>query len=99
MRRTVSALYSEVAELLASPDAEEIADCWKRVDRLRHFSESKVREYLHSEAPGSEVVPRAIFYRYIKRIVANLGGVLTTATEPLGHQDYRGSGTIDIDDD
>jgi hypothetical protein len=54
---------------------------------------------MHSEDPAKVAVPRAILYRYWKRIVANLGGVLTSATEPLQNQDYLDDGATDITDD
>ena len=45
------------------------------------------------------VVPRAIYFRYLKRIVANLLGVVSTATEPLPNIDYLDDGQTDITDD
>ncbi|MDH4169707.1 MAG: PhoU domain-containing protein [Acidimicrobiia bacterium] len=97
--QTVSALFGEAAELLSAPDQAAIDDYRHRADELRHHFEDKLRGYMHSSEPGSEVVPRAILYRYLKRIVANLAGVLTTASEPLQHQDYFDAGQTDIDDD
>jgi hypothetical protein len=48
---------------------------------------------------GSWAVPRAILYRYWKRIVANLAGIVTSAIEPLQNIDYLDDGTVDITDD
>ena len=59
---------------------------------------AKVREYMQSERPGSWAVPRAILYRYWKRIVANLAGIVTAAIEPLQSIDYLDDGKTDIDD-
>ncbi|MEZ5341011.1 MAG: PhoU domain-containing protein [Acidimicrobiales bacterium] len=98
LRRSVSDLFGRVGHLLAAPVTSEADDSWADIDVLRQACEKKVREYLHSDRPGTEVVPRAIFYRYLKRIVANLGGV-TDATEPLTKQDYRNDGQTDIADD
>jgi hypothetical protein len=66
---------------------------------MRHHCEDKVREYMHSDQPGHYAVPRAILYRYWKRIVANLLGVVTTAVEPVQTIDYVDGGATDIDDD
>ncbi|MDH3754945.1 MAG: PhoU domain-containing protein [Acidimicrobiia bacterium] len=98
-RQVVSALFGETIELLSHVDTDRFEDYHSRVYGLRSVYESKVREYMHSSEPASFAVPRAIFYRYLKRIVANLGGVLTSATEPLPHQDYYDDGRTDIDDD
>lgn len=52
----------------------------------------------HSARPGYEVVSVAIYYRYLKRIVANLRGIVGVAIDPLPHIDYLVDGTIDTDD-
>ena len=97
--RTISDMMGEAADLLAEADPARTSDFRSRTDELRIALEGHIREFMHSEAPASEAVPRAILYRYWKRIVANLAGVVTTATEPLKHQDYHDHGETDIDDD
>lgn len=99
IRRTISSMMVETAELLSSEDAEQIADFRRRGDALRVQLGGNIREFMHSHEPGVHVVPRAILYRYWRRIVANLVGVISTATEPLQHQDYLDQGATDIDDD
>ena len=98
IRRQISTMMAETAELLSSEDADAIADFRDRCDTMRHDLESQIREYMHSEEPGVHAVPRAILYRYWKRIVANLAGIVTSATEPIQHQDYLDDGTTDLDD-
>jgi phosphate uptake regulator len=97
--RTISAMMGEAADLLAGAEPEQAADFRTRTDQLRIELDGHIRQFMHSDAPGREAVPRAILYRYWKRIVANLAGVVTTATEPLRHQDYHDHGETDIDDD
>ncbi len=97
-RRTISAMITETADLLATPDPDHAVTFRKKADDLSHLLEDKIREYMRSEQPGSYAVPRAILYRYWKRIVANLGGVVTSATEPLQKDGYRDDGT-DVSDD
>lgn len=97
-RRTISEMMGEAADLLADGNQERALAYRERSDVLRGELEGKIRECMHSELPGNEVVPRAILYRYWKRIVANLGGIVTTATEPLQHQGYLDDGATDIDD-
>ena len=53
---------------------------------------------MFSDLPGREVVPRAIYYRYLKRIVANLRGVVGVAIDPLPFIDYLDDGATDTDD-
>lgn len=98
-RQVISALIAETADLLVDQDPAKVADFQERSSELRVLLEGRIRELMHSTEPGSFAVPRAILYRYWKRIVANLSGIMTTATEPLQHQDYLAEGTVDIVDD
>ncbi|GJM38100.1 MAG: hypothetical protein DHS20C19_14670 [Acidimicrobiales bacterium] len=93
-RRAISTMMGEVADILSEPDPDAAAAFRERADTLRFMLESRIRECMHSDRPGSEVVPRAILYRYWKRIVANLGGIVISATEPLHHE----VGDDDLDD-
>ncbi|MEZ5297467.1 MAG: PhoU domain-containing protein [Ilumatobacteraceae bacterium] len=98
-RQEISRMYVEAADLLASQDIDAARDFLKRSFALNELCGAKVREYMHTDRPGSWAVPRAILYRYWKRIVANLAGVVTAAIEPLQHIDYLDDGRTDIDDD
>jgi phosphate uptake regulator len=98
-RQEISRMYVEAADLLASQDANAAKDFLARSKALNDLCGQKVREYMHSEQPGSWAVPRAILYRYWKRIVANLAGIVTAAIEPLQHIDYLDNGQTDITDD
>ncbi len=60
--------------------------------------QDKIAGFMTSERPGREVVPLAIYYRYLRRIVANLLGVVRTSAEPFPHVDYLEDGTVDTDD-
>ena len=98
LRRTISEMMGEAADLLTGDDTSQAAAFREKAESLSHELEDRILAYMHSDRPGSEVVPRAILYRYWKRIVANLGGVVTTATEPLQTQGYYDDGETDIDD-
>ena len=99
LRRTISEMMGEAGDLVTDGDLDRARSFRERADNLTHELEGMIRECMHSDHPGHEVVPRAILYRYWKRIVANLGGVITSITEPLQHQDYLDDGTTDITDD
>lgn len=77
-RTAISSLFSDVAELLLEPDTARAEAVRERTDQLRRVHESRIRELVHSEQPGSWAVPRAVLHRYLKRIVANLEGVAWT---------------------
>lgn len=97
-RRTISEMLGQAADVIAAGDEDGAASLRERSNALQIELQDHIRELMHSDEPGREVVPRAILYRYWKRIVANIAGVVTTATEPLQHQGYEEDGTVDIDD-
>lgn len=97
-RQEISLMYVEAADLLASQDVDAARDFLARSLELNDQCGAKVRDYMQSEQPGSWAVPRAILYRYWKRIVANLAGIVTAAIEPLQSIDYLDEGRTDLDD-
>ncbi len=98
-REVVSRLFAEAGELLSEPDEDRMEDYAERVLAITADHETQILGLLRSDEPGYKVVPRAIYLRYIKRIVANLLGVVSTATEPLPNIDYLDDGATDVTDD
>lgn len=87
-QRAISALYGEVSSLLLDPSEQAVAEVRAKADALHQVHETRIRELMHSPDPGHFAVPRAVLHRYLKRIVANLGGIAVTVTEPLSmHED------------
>jgi hypothetical protein len=99
-RQRVSSLFSEAADLLADADPSEsqIDEYTNRAQAIASVHQEKIDGFLTSDRPGREVVPLAIYYRYLRRIVANLIGIVRTSSEPLPHVDYLAEGTVDTDD-
>lgn len=94
----VSTMFGEVASLLAEPepDLDRVAAFSAKAHELRIAEEAHIRRLMHSDEPGHHAVPRAILHRYLKRIIANLAGILTTASEPV---DTSTLPTVDPHDD
>jgi phosphate transport system protein len=82
-RGLISMMFGEAADLLAEPNDGRTEEFAIRILALVAEHQAKIESYLHSDRPGREVVPRAIYYRYLKRIVANLLGIVRTAAGPL----------------
>ena len=99
-RQAVSALFAEAGELLSDPDVSSAAidDFAVRADAIADGYQVEIDGFMRSDRPGREVVPLAIYFRYLRRIVANLLGVVRTSVEPLAHLDYLAGGTVDTDD-
>ncbi|MEX0835395.1 MAG: PhoU domain-containing protein [Nitriliruptor sp.] len=89
-RERVAELLAEVAATLEQRDAD-------RAQRLLDASypslaelDRLVDELTISDEPGHVVVPRALYYRYLKRITAHLQNVLTSLTAPVDRLDFQG---------
>jgi len=98
-RDHVSRLFVEAGELLSEPNEDGMNDYARRVLKMTGDLDDKIAVLLKSEEPGFKVVPRAIYFRYLKRILANLLGVVSTSNEPLPNIDYLDDGTTDVTDD
>jgi hypothetical protein len=99
-RQAVSSLFVEVGELLGANDVDlaAIADFSTRADAVAEEHGSKIEEFMTSDRPGRDVVPLAIYHRYLRRIVANLAGVLRDASEPINRAAGYDGGAVDADD-
>lgn len=99
-RQVISAMFSEAGELLGIADIDDTAlhDFAGRAEAIMADHQAKMDGFMTSERPGREVVPLAIYYRYLRRTVANLLGVVRTSSEPFPHVDYLDDGTVDTDD-
>jgi hypothetical protein len=82
-RSVISALFGEVAELMSEPDEDALDDLSRRCADLQTEQQNKIDGYLQSTEPGTVVVPRAIYQRYLKRVVANLVGIVIALSEPM----------------
>ena len=81
-RRIVSGFFTEASEILAEHDGIPKSSR-ERVDAMTSQIQSRIDGYMTSEQPGHQVVPRAVYHRYLKRIVANLNSAVFAATEPV----------------
>ena len=96
-RNAMSQLFLETSELLgdAGTSVEAVAGFGDRVDAVLEHHKAKMNEFMHSELPGREVVPLAIYHRYLLRVAANLLGVVRNADAPTHPADDLAD---DIDD-
>jgi len=100
VHQQVSAMFGEVAALFSDsdPDPERLAAFKSKAHDLRIAEEAQIRALMHTTETGSYAVPRAILHRYLKRIIANLAGILTSVTEPIDESDTPPSPGDDTDD-
>ncbi len=81
-RRIVSGFFTEASEILAEHEGTPVS-FRERVDAMVSQIQSRIDGYMTSKQPAHQVVPRAVYHRYLKRIVANLNSAVLAATEPV----------------
>lgn len=78
----VSNRLGEASALLSEPTAEAVepfvAACQARMDDL----DRRVNGLIHSDEPARVAVPRAMYFRYLKRILANAAGAIEVLVQP-----------------
>jgi hypothetical protein len=74
--------------VFADDDREAAGTFIREADILLDEFDQHVSELVVTERQGKEAVPRALLYRYYKRIVAHLMNLLTAVVMPLDRLDY-----------
>lgn len=82
-RTDVSQLFADAGSALAEPEATDAAALDQRAGELMATFDDLVNALIHDDSPASYAVPRAMLFRYLKRICANLTSVATTAAEGI----------------
>ncbi len=93
-RDEISELIGQSGEIFTDRDEDRAAELISQGSALLDRLDAEVKESLHSDAPASVAVPRALLARYLKRIVANVMGVVSMVTRPI---DERKGISDDID--
>jgi phosphate uptake regulator len=72
----------------ADQDQKAVHELIPKLEVAAHEHDRIVFQLAKSDAPGSETVPQALYYRFMKRIVSHLENVLTSVVMPLDRIDY-----------
>jgi phosphate transport system protein len=98
-RDQISHMFAEAADVLVHQEPAAGRDFVQRAQGLMDTFDEGVNQFIHSEVPASHAVPRALLYRYLKRIVANLSGAALAVIEPIDRSHRSNpSGSDDIDE-
>ena len=87
-RDRISSMISEASTIFADDDRERAAGFISEADALLDEFDGHVSKLVTTEEPGREAVPRALLFRYYKRIVAHLMNLLSAVVMPLDRLDY-----------
>ncbi len=87
-RDAVGQLIVDTKNTFASNDEEMAQRLINKADGFLSDHESNVKRAFRSDAPASDAVARALYFRYLKRITAHLMNMLTALVMPLDQLDY-----------
>ena len=76
------------ATILTVRDEERARAYIARSDELRREFDALVNGLIHSTEPALHAVPRALLYRFLKRITAHSMNVVTAVVMPVDRLDY-----------
>jgi phosphate uptake regulator len=92
-RTQVSQLFADTAASLAEPDTADVEALDARAEVLMGTFDGLVNALMHADDPAHYAVPRAMLFRYLKRVCANLTSVATTAAIGIDR-----TGVVDLDE-
>jgi len=93
-RDELSSRIALLGEILDTRDEDRARAYIERSDQLRREFDGLVNELVHATAPALVAVPRALLYRFLKRVAAHCANVVTAVVMPVDRLDY-----FDEDDD
>lgn len=91
-RSRVSQLFADAGDALAEPESADVEAIDGRAGELMDTFDGLVNALIHADDPARYAVPRAMLFRYLKRICANLTSVVATAVTGI---DRTGDGDLD----
>lgn len=99
-RRRVASLLEKALKAFADQDADAVHEMIPTIrDDLQHY-DAHIIQFVSSDLPGRHSAPRALFYRYLKRISAHLSNTLSSVVMPVDRLDfYKASKAVVEPDD
>jgi len=94
-RDAVSALILDAADIFEARDAERAHHLIAKADGFLDDYDDHIKAQFTIDGPSTEVVARALYFRFLKRITAHVMNVLTALVQPLDRLDYYDE---DVDD-
>ena len=85
---TIRGLLEAGRAAFTAQDQKAVHELIPQLDLAATNHDQVVYSLARSDSPGSEAVPRALYYRFLKRIVSHMENVLTSVVMPLDRIDY-----------
>jgi Na+/phosphate symporter len=87
-RDRVSSLISESGSVFHERNTDRATELIEEGDQLADVFDTLVDDLVTADGPASQAVPRALYYRHLKRIVAHLMNLLSAVVMPVDMLDY-----------
>ncbi|MBA4157901.1 MAG: phosphate uptake regulator PhoU [Gemmatimonadetes bacterium] len=84
----LSQFIADAGAAFQSRDAKNARNLRTHGDTLLDLFDERVTDLIREEHPDGQAVPRALAYRYVKRVVAHLMNLLSAVIMPLDKLDY-----------
>ena len=88
LRDEVSSRISLMGEILSMRDEDRARTYIERGDEMRKDFDRRVNELLHSTEEAVTAVPRALLFRFLKRVSAHSSNVVSAVVMPVDQLDY-----------
>ena len=88
LRDEVSSRISLMGEILSMRDEARARTYIERGDEMRKDFDRRVNELLHSTEEAVTAVPRALLFRFLKRVSAHSSNVVSAVVMPVDQLDY-----------
>jgi phosphate transport system protein len=88
LRDEVSSRISLMGEILSVRDEDRARTFIERGDGLRRDFDQRVNDLLHSTEAAVTAVPKALLFRFLKRVTAHSSNVVSSVIMPVDQLDY-----------
>jgi phosphate uptake regulator len=87
-RMNVASLIERALAAFADQDAQAVHELIPAIREDLGEYDNHIIRYVTSDEPGRHSAPRALFYRYLKRISAHLSNTLSSVVMPVDRLDF-----------
>jgi Na+/phosphate symporter len=99
-RGHVAQLIEWTLDAFTAEDAQKVHELISTIDDDAGHYDSHVLQFVQTDLPSRYAAPRALFYRYIKRLSKHLSNILSSVVMPVDRLDfYKKSKALDLDDE
>jgi phosphate transport system protein len=84
----VADMLDKGARAFVAQDEKQVHELIPKIEMAAAGHDQLVFEYIQSQGPGSIAAPRALYFRFLKRITGHMANVLSSVVMPLDRIDF-----------